>query len=162
MTERYHPRRVDRTLTEPGAAEAILREGQYATFALCDGGEPYVVTLSYGYDAAAERLYFHVAHEGHKLRIIEADPRACGTVVLTEPYLHGECAHPYRSAVMRGVMRVVDTAEEKHHAIRTLVEHLERSPDVYWDSRKLDEPERTAGFTALCFEIEHVVAKTGK
>ena len=102
MTDPRHPRRTDRTLADPADVRRIMHDGQYATFALCDGPEPYVVTLSYGWDQDADRLYFHVAHEGHKLDIVRANPRACGTIVLTEPYNQGECEHPYRSVVMRG------------------------------------------------------------
>lgn len=157
----YHVRREDRAITDLSRIHELLREGRYATFALCDGGEPYAVTLSYGFDAPARCLYFHVAHEGMKLDFIALNPQACGTVVLTDDYSDGECAHVYRSVVMRGTMRVVNDADEKTHALRTLVEHLESDPESYWASRRLDEPDRMSGFTALCFEIDSLTAKTG-
>lgn len=157
----YHLRRADRAVTDPDRIERILRTGQYATFALANGDEPYCVTLSYGYDAENGRLYFHVAPEGQKLDWIARNPVACGTVVLAGEYSQGECAHPYESAVLRGRFRVIDDPAEKQHAIRTLVWHLERDPETYWASRRLDDPKRTAGFTALAFEIAEVTAKRG-
>ncbi len=76
-------------------------------------------------------------------------------------YLHGECAHPYESVVLRGRFRIVDDPAEKTHAIQTLVWQQERDAEGYWASRRLDDPKRIEGFTALAFEIEHVTAKKG-
>ncbi|MDZ4169867.1 MAG: pyridoxamine 5'-phosphate oxidase family protein [Coriobacteriia bacterium] len=154
-------RRDDRAITDPARLDAIIRAGRFANCALIAPDGPYVVTLSHGYDAERGRLYFHVAHEGEKLDAIAIDARACVTVVVAGEYLQGECAHPYESVVMRGTMRVVTDADEKRHAIRVLVEHLEDDPETYWVSRSLDEPARTAGFTALCFEISEVTGKAG-
>jgi len=161
MPEPYHMRRTDREITDPAHVERILAAGRYATFALVDRGAPYVVTLSYGYDCEHGRLYFHVAHEGHKLDVIARDPEACGTVVLDGGYTHGECEHPYESVVMRGSMRVVTDDAEKLHAIHTLVGHLERDPQAYWDSRGWQLEQRLSGFSAVCFEIRSVTAKQG-
>lgn len=157
----YHVRRQDREIVDPERIEGIFRAGRFATFALADEAEPYVVTLSYGYDGSGSRLYFHVAHEGMKLDLIRRSPRACGTIVIASDYLQGECAHPYESVVVRGRMRIVSSSEEKSHALRTLVEHLEADPQAYWESRSLDDEKRLASFTALCFEIEDVTAKAG-
>lgn len=157
----HHMRRQDRAITDAARIDSLLLTGRFATFALCDGAEPYVVTLSYGYDAEARRMYFHVAHEGRKLDIIRRNPVACGTVVHAGDYLHGECAHPFESVVLEGRMRIVEDAEEKQRALLTLVRHLEADPDRFWESRSLDDPRRTAKFTALCFEIAHVSAKAG-
>ncbi len=162
MSDRYHLRRADREIEEPDRIDGILLRGRYATFALVDESDPYVVTLSYGYDFSARRMYFHVAHEGHKLDVITRHPEVCGTVVIDHGYNQGECEHPFESVVMRGSMRVVSSAEEKRHAIHTLVTHLENDPDTYWSSRSWRLEQRLDGFTALCFEIESMTAKEGK
>jgi hypothetical protein len=121
-----------------------------------------VVTLSYGHDANASRLYFHVAHEGRKLDMIAADPRACATIIAENGYNHGECEHPFESIVLFGRMRVVEDAEEKLRAIRCLVDHLEQDSEGYWASRSWKVDDRLGGFTALAFEIEEITAKAGK
>lgn len=154
-------RRTDRRIVDREHIERIIRSGRYATFALADDVEPYVVTMSYGYDPDGPRLYFHVAHEGRKLDIITRNPRACGTIVLDHGYNQGECEHPYESVVMHGTMRLVTDPAEKRHAIEVLVEHLEDDPRVYWESRSWDLEDRLAGFTALCFEIGEIDAKQG-
>jgi nitroimidazol reductase NimA-like FMN-containing flavoprotein (pyridoxamine 5'-phosphate oxidase superfamily) len=157
----YHLRRTDREITDADAIERVLREGAYTTIALSGREGPYVVTLSYGYDADARRLYFHVALEGRKLDMIAEDPRACATVVAESGYTQGECEHPYRSVVMFGRMRLVTDPAEKLGAIHTLVNHLEDDPEGYWASRTWQLEDRLKSFSALCFEIESLTAKQG-
>jgi len=157
----YHVRRKDRAIADPLEVDAIIRSGRYCAIALVDGEEPYVVTMSYGYDDSANRLYFHVANEGHKLDIIGRNPRACATIVQEDGYTAGTCEHPYKSVVLRGAMRVVEDAEEQRRALRVLVGHQEDEPAEYWASRGLDEERHYSRFTALAFEIEHITAKQG-
>lgn len=156
----YHPRRIDREITDPTRIDALIHEGRYCTIALYDG-EPYAVTLSYGYDPSTSRLYFHCAEEGRKIEAITNSPRACASIVLDRGYKHGECAHPYESVVLHGIMRVVQDAEEKLHGLRVLVEHLEDDPDSF-AQMGLDDAARVASVTALAFDIESRVAKEGE
>jgi hypothetical protein len=156
----HHLRRGDRGIEDADRVAALLREGRFCTIALYDTA-PYAVTLSYGYDPASSRLYFHCADEGRKIDAIRSAPRACATVVLDRGYKHGECAHPYQSVVLHGSMRVVDDAAEKLHGLRVLVEHLETDPDAF-AQMGFDDPVRVGGVTALAFDIESVSAKEGE
>ena len=158
----YHMRRSDRAITDELVIDRLLREGKYATIALSGADGPYAVTLSYGYDAEASRLYFHVAHEGRKIDMIAADPRACATVLSEKGYKQGECEHPFESLVMFGTMRVVTDDHEKLRAIHCLVDHLEQDAEGYWFSRSWQLADRLGGFTALAFEIGDITAKSGK
>lgn len=155
-------RRSDREITDQANIDRILGTGKYTTIALIGDDGPYVVTLSYGFDAENRRLYFHVAHEGRKLDMIAADPRACATVLSEKGYNHGECEHPFESVVMHGTMRVVTEEDEKLRAINCLVDHLEQDPDGYWFSRTWKLADRLGGFTALAFEIGEITAKSGR
>src|SRR5665647_2210039 len=121
----HHVRRHDRELTDPEALVSVLKRGRYAAVAMCDHGEPYVVTLSYGFDAGRHALYFHVAPEGRKLDAIAADPRVCATVVIDGGYEQGECKHNYESVVLTGRMAVVTGVEEARHGMRTLTDQFE-------------------------------------
>ncbi len=159
---RHHMRRADRQITDPATVERILRDGRYTSLALADSDQPYVVTLSYGYDSARRRLYFHAAHEGRKLAIIERNPRACATVVADGGYSVGDCAHPFESVVLFGTMRVVTDPAEKVHAIRTLVEHLEPDPETFWKTRSWTLERRIGEFRALCLDVAEMTAKAGR
>jgi len=158
----YHLRRTDREITDAETIERILLDGRYTTIALAGADGPYALTLSYGYDAEARRLYFHAAHEGRKMAMIAADPRACATVISESGYTQGECEHPFESVVMFGRMRLVTDPAEKLRAIHSLVDHLESDAESYWTSRSWELADRIAGFSALVFEIVEVTAKRGK
>lgn len=162
MRSVYHLRRSDREITDRQQIQSIISRGRFITIALVDGEEPYVVTLSYGYDSDARRLYFHAAHAGRKMDVILRNPKACGTIVIAPEYTEGECEHPFESLVIHGNMRIVADEQEKLHAIRTLVNHLEGDPDSYWATRSWDVSERIGGFTALALEIQGVSGKQGK
>ena len=162
MSGVHEMRRSDREIVDPARIRSILERGRFITLALIDGDEPYAVVLSYGLDYAASRLYFHVARAGHKLDLIAANPRVCGSIVIEEGYTEGECEHPFESAIVRGALRVVGDPNEKRHAIGTLVNHLEPDPDGYWSSRSWNLDSRIDGFTALALEIESITAKEGK
>lgn len=160
-----HPiRREDREITDPAHIERILSEAHFATVGLADGDEPYVVTLSCGYDAPGKRLCFHVAPAGRKLDIIARHPRACVTVVEDLGYKTGECAHPFRSVVMEGRMRLVTDSAETRQAMRVLIGQLESAEDgerVY-ARNKLDDNASLERFRMLVFEIDEMSAKEGE
>jgi len=154
-------RRSDCAITDRETIDAILSAGRFTTIALCDADEPYAVTLSYGYDATRYRLCFHVAKAGRKLDIIAVNPRACATVIDDLGYLHGECAHPFRSVVMTGRMRLLDDPDDIRAAMRTLIGQLESEEDsaAVFEQNKLDTDAGLQRFRALVFEIEDVSAK---
>jgi nitroimidazol reductase NimA-like FMN-containing flavoprotein (pyridoxamine 5'-phosphate oxidase superfamily) len=160
-----HPlRRDDRAITDPDVVGELLRDARYATIALADGDEPYVVTLSCGYDAAENRLCFHVAPAGRKLDIIARNPRACATIVTDLGYKAGECAHPFRSVVMEGRMRLLDDLDEARAAMRVLIGQLEEDSQVdrLFERHKLDGERVFARMRVLVFEIDHLTAKEGE
>lgn len=162
MTDSCHMRRQDRRITDSDRIDSILIRGRYVTLALADEDNPYAVTLSYGFDAAARVLYFHVAHKGYKLDVISRNPRACGTVILDGGYTQGECEHPFESVVIRGNLRVLESAQEKRHAMEVLVSSLEQDSNAYWSSRAWTLDSRIDSFTALALDIDSMDAKEGK
>ena len=124
--ERYHMQKADREVTDTKWMENLLRMGKFVTISMCMDNEPYVVTLSYGYEDG--RMYIHTAKEGLKLDIIKGNPRVCGTVVEDMGYVHGECSHRYRSVVFWGKMEIVEDIKERMHGMEVLLEHLEDDP----------------------------------
>lgn len=158
---RYHVRRTDRELTEPEAIASVLRRGKYATIALVQDGEPYVVTLSYGWDEEGGALYFHLAREGRKLDAIAAEPRVCATVIVDGGYEQTKCKHHYESVVLTGTMSLVEDGEEARHGMRVLVGHLEDDPQPVWERNRLDGDEVFARMRVARLTIEHVTGKAG-
>lgn len=159
-----HLRRKDREITDPAHVERIFSAGRFATIALADGDEPYVVTLSYGYDAPKHRLCFHAATAGRKLDIIARNPRACATVILDLGYRETECAHSYESVVVTGRMRVLDDIDEVRAAMHVLVSHLEspQAREAVWARNGLNDDLAFKRFTILEFAIDELCAKHGQ
>jgi nitroimidazol reductase NimA-like FMN-containing flavoprotein (pyridoxamine 5'-phosphate oxidase superfamily) len=157
-------RRGDLEITDAAEIDDILASARHATVALVDGDEPYIVTLSCGYDAVRQRLCFHVAPSGRKLDIIARNPKACATVVRDKGYLAGECAHPYESVLLFGRMRLLDDPAEVRVAMRTLIGQLEKpeAGAAIWQRNELDTPEVLVRFRMLVLEIEDRSAKAGR
>lgn len=62
----FRTMRRKRQLLPAEESEAILRRMTNGTLALhSDGGYPYAVPVSYGYNDV--RIYFHTATQGHKV-----------------------------------------------------------------------------------------------
>jgi nitroimidazol reductase NimA-like FMN-containing flavoprotein (pyridoxamine 5'-phosphate oxidase superfamily) len=160
-----HPlRREDRAITDPAVIESLLHGARVATIALADGDEPYVVTLSCGYDAPLRRLCFHVASVGRKLDIIARNPRACVTIVSDLGYKTGECAHPFQSLVMEGRMRLLEDRDEARIAMRALIGQLEgaEAVDRLFAKHELDGEAVFRRMSVLVFEIDGITAKEGE
>ncbi|HEY5540672.1 MAG TPA: pyridoxamine 5'-phosphate oxidase family protein [Coriobacteriia bacterium] len=157
-------RRHDLQITDPAEIDRILRSAEYATIALADGEQPYLVTLSCGYDALRHRLCFHVAPQGRKLDLIAENPLACATVIGDLGYKDGECAHPYESVVMFGRMRVLEDPDDVRAGMRAIIAQLEsiEAAAVVWERNRLHTPEALERFRMLVFEIEDLTAKTGQ
>lgn len=121
----YHLRRNDLAVESKDEIVSLLREGKYATLALAVDGQPYAVTLNYGYSEADNALYFHSAATGRKIEMLRANPRSCATIVRDEGYQAGRCTHHYTSVVLEGPVEFLETREAKLAAFRVLFRHLE-------------------------------------
>jgi nitroimidazol reductase NimA-like FMN-containing flavoprotein (pyridoxamine 5'-phosphate oxidase superfamily) len=108
--------------------DEILKKGNFVTISLCRNKEPYIVTLSYGFDEEQGALYFHSANLGLKLDILNENSSVCGTIIEDLGYSHGACSHKYRSVVFWGKMTIVKDLEEKKHGFDVLLYHLEENP----------------------------------
>lgn len=157
----YHLRRTDRQITDPEQIASILLRGRFVTIATCHDGEPYVVTLSYGYEAEHDRMYFHAARSGRKSDAIAADPRVCATVIIDGGYRPGQCKHSYESAVFTGSMAIVTDEDEARHGMRVLLNHLEGEPDATWERNGLDREQSWDRLSILRLDIDEITAKAG-
>ena len=154
----YHMRRQEKQIKDLGEVYAILDRGKFITLALCRGGEPYVVTMNYGFGAAQRELYFHCAFQGEKLDILRENNRVCGTVIEDLGYQPGDCDHWYRSIVIRGKMDIIEDRREKIRCMDVMLDQLEPDGDKI-RKRKLLKPGTYDGFCMLRLKIDSVDAK---
>lgn len=158
---KYHMRRSERSINEWSVYEEILLSGKYAMLALSRNDEPYVVTLSYGYDRDERSLYFHCAKQGLKTEIISRNPNVCVTIIDDRGYIQHECKHAYRSLVIRGRIQVITDDAGKQKGVEVLINHLEKEPEVM----KAKLPQKKATFDSMNIwklTIEEISGKEGR
>jgi nitroimidazol reductase NimA-like FMN-containing flavoprotein (pyridoxamine 5'-phosphate oxidase superfamily) len=127
--ESYHAlRRKEKEITDKAEMKAVLAAAKYVTVAMCRGDEPYLVTLSHGYDQKRNAIYFHCAREGKKIDILAANNRVWGQAIVDRGYVDGHCDHLFTSVQFRGRVSFIEEAEEKRHALATMIRQLESDP----------------------------------
>lgn len=124
----YHMRRADKEITDPHAIKRVLKAAQYMTLAMVKDGEPYLVSLSTGYDEERNALAFHSASEGKKLDYMRANPDVWGQIIHDHGYAVGECTHKYVTVMFKGRVRFLESVEDKRRAIRTIINQLDPEP----------------------------------
>lgn len=157
---RYHMNKKDREITDENEIQRLLREGKYTVIAMCADNEPYIVSLSYGYDKDNNCLYFHSAQRGLKIDIINKNEKVCATIIEDKGYRINNCEHHYNSLVLWGKMSVISELDEKKHAMEILLNHLEENPDPIKE-RNLKNDEIFNKFNLLKLEIEEITCKSG-
>ena len=159
--QKYHMNKREREITDKKEIDEILKKGKYAVISMCRDNEPYIVTLSYGYDKDENALYFHSALKGLKLDFIKRNPLVCATVIEDGGYKKDQCGHAYRSVVFWGNMSVVDNLEEKKKGMEVLLNHLEDTPGPIKE-RKLKNDKVYSKMAVLKLEILQISGKKGK
>jgi nitroimidazol reductase NimA-like FMN-containing flavoprotein (pyridoxamine 5'-phosphate oxidase superfamily) len=153
---RHHMRRADKGFTEQGKLRKVLRETCYMTLAMARDGEPYLVSLSHGYDEERNCLYFHSAPEGKKREYMRANPEVWGQVIMDHGYVERECTHSYATVMFRGRVSFIEDPEEKLRALRTMLWQLE--PDAEARMNRMS----TDGLDSTVFGRVDVEYMTGK
>jgi nitroimidazol reductase NimA-like FMN-containing flavoprotein (pyridoxamine 5'-phosphate oxidase superfamily) len=138
----FHVRRKDREITDSAVLKEVLKSTKYVTVALCMGDEPYLVSLSHGYDETQNCLYFHCADEGKKLVYLKANSRVWGQAVLDYGVTDG-CDYAYKSVHFKGTMSLVNDLTEKQHAMDVLVRQLSATPEEKLAKIKPEKLNRT-------------------
>lgn len=123
----FHVRRKEREITDPHEMRMVLKTTKYVTVALCMNTEPYLVSLSHGYDQTKNCLYFHCAPEGKKLIYAKTNPNVWGQAVLDFGVTE-ECDYAYTSVQFSGKLCLITDLAEKIHAIKVLVRQISLKP----------------------------------
>lgn len=124
----YHMRRADKEINSVRILRKILKSASYVTVAMCKDGEPYLVSLSHGYDETQNCVYFHCAAEGKKLDFLKANNRIWGQALLDYGYVQSKCDHSYASVHFKGRVTFIEDSYEKLHAIQTMINQLDKKP----------------------------------
>lgn len=161
MTQYHLRNRPNRELKEESDIDAILNKGKFAVISMCRNNEPYIVTLSYGYDSEKKTLYFHSAKKGLKLDFINSNKRVCATVIEDGGYIIDECCHEYKSVVFRGDMQIVNDIGEKKHGMNILLHHLEKKDSII-EEKLIRSYDSYSKMEILRLDIKQIHGKAGR
>ena len=119
-------RKTNREIKDFNLICGILEKCQTARLGLFGDDYPYVVPLSYGYEAKDGKItiYFHCATEGKKISLIEKNNRACVELDVLNGYVDTgrSVTADYESVICFGKVYRCD-GEEKIKGLRLLLEH---------------------------------------
>ncbi|MFX1374806.1 MAG: pyridoxamine 5'-phosphate oxidase family protein [Promethearchaeota archaeon] len=157
---KYHMRRSEKEIIDKKILSSILNNGKFTVISMCKENEPYLVTLSYGYDKSKNSLYFHCANEGQKIDFIRSNPLVCGTVIEDNGYEDG-CGQLYRSVLFRGKMIILEDLQEKKYGFDIILNQLENDSNTVKNKFfKKDETYENTGMLRL--DINQISGKEEK
>lgn len=158
----YHlQNRPNREITSDEEINRILRKGKYTVISMCRDNEPYIVTLSYGYDQESNCLYFHTAKAGLKQEFLDKNSMVCATIIEDGGYVPDVCEHVFKSVVFLGKMEVVSDMDEKRHGMNVLLNHLEEKESVI-KGYMLKSEDRYSKMDVLRLKITQIRGKAGR
>ncbi|MGD0449525.1 MAG: pyridoxamine 5'-phosphate oxidase family protein [Candidatus Bathyarchaeia archaeon] len=151
----FHVRRKDREITDCEELQQVLKSTKYVTVALCMENEPYLVSLSHGYDEDKNCLYFHCATEGKKLEFLRVNSRVWGQALLDFGVTE-DCDYAYTSVHFSGKMSLIEDLVEKQHAMEVLVRQVSLNPEEKLAKIK---PEKLEKQTMGRIDIDYMSGK---
>lgn len=149
-------RRSEKEITDPADIEDVLRSAKILHLGLCDGDEPYVVPLSYGY--ADRVLYFHCAPKGRKLDVMARNDRVCFEVVDDSELVLGDEAcksgFSFRSVIGFGRASLVEDHDAKVAALEVIMAQYAEGPFHF-------DPKNVRATAVVRIDIESTTGKRG-
>lgn len=152
----YHMKRKDKEITDVSTLKRILRSAKHVTIALCMNNQPYLATLSHGYDENRNCIYFHCAREGKKLDYIKSNNIVWGQAMLDYGYSEGECNHLFATVQFQGRATLLNKLEEKRQAAECMIRQIDGNPEVLTSKIK---PERLENTVFGRIDIEYMSGK---
>ncbi len=146
-------RRSEKKLSDDQALK-IIAKAKYGVLSLCDGDIPYGVPLSH---AIKDRtIYFHCANEGLKLDIINKNPKGHFVFVSKSKTLSKKATVDYKSTMAFGMLRVVDSPEERETAFFAITsKYMKKYPNEAVNIIKKGGPKTTL----VAMDIEGISGK---
>ena len=130
-------RRKEKEIENKDEMISILESVQFITIAMSLNNEPYLVTLSHGYDRENNCIYFHCAQDGKKVDILRENNVVWGQALEDHGYVDGSCDHLYATTQFKGRVSFIEDSKEKRHALSIMIDQLESDP------AKVIEPQMT-------------------
>lgn len=153
-------RRKEKAISDTESMLSILKRTQYVTLAMCDNNEPYLVTLSHGYDESKNCIYFHCAMEGKKVDVLRKNNLVWGQALLDYGYSTGQCTHKYATTQFMGRVTFLVDRTEKRHGLGVIAHQLEKNPELVLKEQIKGDSLETVNVGRI--DIEYMSGKKSK
>ncbi len=153
-------RRKEKAITNLDEMKQILLRAQYITIAMCKDNQPYLVTLSHGYDPEKDVIFFHCATKGKKIDYLTLNNVVWGQALIDHGYAQGACDHLYATTQFKGKVSFIHDLEEKRQALNNMIQKLDENPQGIIDTQ-LQEKSVTK-VTIGRINIEYMTGKKQK
>jgi nitroimidazol reductase NimA-like FMN-containing flavoprotein (pyridoxamine 5'-phosphate oxidase superfamily) len=155
----FHLRRKDKEIADERLLKKILKTAKYVTIALSMNGEPYLVSISHGYDENKNCLFFHCAREGKKLQYLRSNNTVWGQALLDYGYSEGECTYLYASVHFTGKVTMLENLEEKREALACMIRQIDKNPEILITDLR---PERLRNTVVGRIDVAYMSGKKSK
>jgi hypothetical protein len=136
----------------------ILDEGFVCHVGFVAGGQPFVIPTAYG--RAGDELYLHGARASRMLKALAEGSDVCVTVTHVDGLVLARSAFHhsmnYRSVVVFGRARVVESEAEKTRALQAFTEHVMPGR---WAEVRRPTPQELAATLVLALPLSEASAK---
>ena len=111
-------RRSDKEITDPKAIEDIILKSKVCKLAVCDGNQPYIVPLCFGFKD--NTLFFHSAPQGKKIDMLKKNPNVCFEFEIYTQVIKSAMAckwgMKYKSVIGYGTAEFITDKDQKQQA----------------------------------------------
>ena len=153
-------RRKEKAIENKEEMIAILEKSKYITIAMCENNNPYLSTLSHGYDREKNCIYFHCAREGKKIDILTKQNTVWGQALQDYGYAEGACDHLYATTQFKGKVTFIEDVKEKEYALRVMINSLEPNPQAVMDEQITEKSVKRVHIGRI--DIENMSGKKAK
>ncbi len=133
-------RKREKEVTDIAVMESMLQEAETMRLAFCDGDEPYIVPVSFGYQDGA--IFVHSAREGRKLDLIKRSNKVCFEVdryKTVKKDLPCKWTIDYTSVIGLGEADLIEGKEEKKRALDVIMAHYGALPPFEYSEAALSK-----------------------
>lgn len=152
-----HQRGKQRGVTDRSALYEVLDAGMICHLGVVVDGSPRVIPTAYGRDG--DTLYVH-GSTGARSLLAGQGQQVCLTVTLMDGIVLGRSVFHhsvnYRSAMIYGTFRRVDSPDEVHLGMRSIIEQL--APEQ-WDYARLPTRKELAATAVLALSLAEASVK---
>ena len=152
----------DKANYERNVVHRILDTGLVAHVAFIQDGQPLVVPMIHARDG--ETLYLHGARKARVIRLLAENSSVCVNVTLVDGIVLARSAFNssmnYRSVTVHGTPSLVESEQEKLHAMKCISEHLMPGR---WDELRapLNKEVKMTGVVSVSIDTAAAKVATG-